>query len=193
MVDVEKEVQGIPLLDFGNKVVIRGVLFTNDETEESWIAVLPQKQEGFMVGTLKPTLQEWHDIFEQQDYNFTKGELNGERVILRKTQRNIDGTISWAVFRRDDYACRYCGIDHVPLTVDHIITWETGGATHVDNLLSSCKKCNRTRGNMPYDEWLKTDYYQKKMQYLEDDIIHKNASIISQLSTLPRVTKMRKR
>lgn len=186
--------KSIPLMDFGDKIVIRGVLFTNDSTEESMIAVLPQKDfDEKKVGILVPTLDEWHQIFEQQDYAYVEGNFNGEKVILRKSQRNIDGTISWKVFRRDKYSCRYCGIDHVPLTVDHIITWETGGATHVDNLLTSCKKCNRTRGNTPYDEWLQSDYYKEKSQFLSPEVLKHNENIVSKLSSLPRVTKIRNR
>ena len=186
--------KSIPLMDFGDKIVIRGVLFTNDSTEESMIAVLPQKDfDEKKVGILAPTLDEWHQIFEQQDYAYVEGNFNGEKVILRKSQRNIDGTISWKVFRRDKYSCRYCGIDHVPLTVDHIITWETGGATHVDNLLTSCKKCNRTRGNTPYDEWLQSDYYKEKSQFLSPEVLKHNENIVSKLSSLPRVTKIRNR
>jgi len=183
----------IPLMDFGNEVVIRGVLFANDKTDDAWLTLLPQKNDISFKGSIKPTLEEWHDIFKQQDYNFVKGELNGEHVILRKSQRNVDSTISWKVFRRDKYKCRYCAVDHVPLTVDHIITWETGGATHEDNLLSSCKKCNRTRGNTPYDEFLKSDYYLGKMKFLTSYEIKANQDIVAKLSSLPRVTKIRKR
>lgn len=194
MADLKQKICGeIPLLDFGNKVVIRGVLFANDETEESWIAVLPQKNMHSLNGSIQPTLQEWHDIFEQQDYNYVQGELNGEKVILRKSQRNVDGTISWKVFRRDGYACRYCGIDHVPLTVDHIVLWEENGATHESNLVSACKKCNRTRGNMNYRDWLKSDYYIGKMKYLSDKVIEDNQWLADRLEDLPTVKTQRKR
>lgn len=183
----------IPLIDFGNKIVIRGVLFANDETGDNYLAVLPQKRVDGAKQILYPTLQEWHDIFEQQDYNYVQGELNGEKIILRKSQRNIDGTISWKVFRRDGYKCRYCAIDHVPLTVDHIVLWENNGATHVDNLVSSCKKCNRTRGNMNYRDWLKSDYYVSKMKYLTPEVIQLNQDLADNLDNLPTVKKQRKR
>ena len=59
-----KLVQGIPLMDFGNKIVIRGILFANDETEKGWIAVLPQKvlPDNVLINQITPTLEEWHDI-----------------------------------------------------------------------------------------------------------------------------------
>lgn len=183
----------IPILDFGNDLVITGVLFTNTK-EESFIATLPKKKiDTDKVNVLKPSLNDWHDIFEQQDYNYVQGELNGEKVLLRKSQRNVDGNISWEVFRRDNYSCRYCGIDHVPLTVDHIVTWETGGATHKDNLLTSCRKCNRTRGNTPYEDWLDSDYYKEKSKFLTEKQREDNTKIVEKLGSLPRVKKQRKR
>lgn len=189
----DKMIGDIPLIDFGNKITIKGIFF-GDDSDTSFIALLPQEHVVEMEGSIiTPTINEWHDIFEQQDYNYVEGQLNGERVILRKSQRNVDGKISWKVFKRDGYKCRYCGIDHVPLTVDHIITWETGGATHVDNLVTSCRKCNRVRGNTPYDQWVKSKYYQEKMQFLDDDVIHQNATLVSRLETLPRVSNKRKR
>lgn len=184
----------IPLLDFGSKVVIKGVLFTDETTDKSYVALLPQKRIEKDPEPLHPTLEEWHQIFEQQDFmNVETTSLNGEKVILRKSQRNVDGVISWKVFKRDGYACRYCGIDHVPLTVDHIVTWETGGATHMDNLLTSCNRCNRKRGNTEYDGWLKSDYYKSRMKFLSQKVIDANQKIVSLLTSLPRVTKIRKR
>lgn len=186
-------IAGKPILDFGNDIVITGVLFTGID-DKSFIATLPKKNiDTSDVDVVKPTLEEWHDIFEQQDYNYVKGELNGEKVLLRKSQRNVDGNISWEVFRRDNYACRYCGIDHVPLTVDHIITWETGGATHKDNLLTSCRKCNRTRGNTPYEDFLESDYYKEKSKFLTEKQREDNKKIVGLLGSLPRVKKQRKR
>ena len=189
-----KIIQGIPLLDFGNKIVIQGV-FLSDENGRDFVAMLPQRKLNGLdnVSLLHPDYDEWHKIFEQQDYNYVKGGLNGEHVLLRKSQRNVDGRISWAVWRRDDYKCRYCAIDHVPLTVDHIITWETGGATHPENLVSSCKKCNRIRGNTPYDEWLNSKYYLEKSKFLDEKTRQLNADIIQGLDKLPRVKIQRKR
>lgn len=189
----QTDFNSIPLLDFGNDIVITGVLFT-DTKERSYIATLPKKVVDIdQISIMKPTLDDWHKIFEQQDYNYVEGDLNGEKVLLRKSQRNVDGNISWEVFRRDKYACRYCGIDHVPLTVDHIITWETGGATHKENLLTSCRKCNRTRGNTPYEVWLTTEYYVEKSKFLTEEQRKQNQEIVNKLGSLPRVRNQRKR
>jgi 5-methylcytosine-specific restriction endonuclease McrA len=80
---------------------------------------------------------------------------------VRKSQRQIDSKVQWDCFRRDKYKCVYCNRDDVPLTIDHIMTWENGGPTTVENLVTACKKCNKTRGNTPYGDWLESDYYKQ--------------------------------
>jgi 5-methylcytosine-specific restriction endonuclease McrA len=35
------------------------------------------------------------------------------------------------------------------------------GASVEDNLITACRKCNKTRGNMLYEDWLNSDYYKK--------------------------------
>lgn len=87
-------------------------------------------------------------------------DIRGEgKAILRKSQRQVDANVSWAVFRRDGYACRYCGRDDVPLTVDHVDPWELGGATVEANLVSACRRCNKLRGNRSYPEWIASADY----------------------------------
>jgi 5-methylcytosine-specific restriction endonuclease McrA len=51
------------------------------------------------------------------------------------------------VFARDAHTCQYCGARHVPLTLDHVIPRERGGATDWANLVCCCTKCNNMKGN----------------------------------------------
>jgi hypothetical protein len=90
-----------------------------------------------------------------------------KKAILRKSQRQIDQVISWMVFRRDGYACRYCGKNNVPLTVDHIDLWEDGGASVPENLNTCCRRCNKTRGHMRYNLWLASPEYAKLSEKLD--------------------------
>ena len=99
----------------------------------------------------------------------------------------------WKVFERDDYQCRYCGKTGVPLTGDHLILWEHGGPTIEENLLSACRPCNKTRGNMPYKEWLESDYYKKASKYLSPEIKQANKDLISQLSAISKMKVIRSR
>lgn len=141
------------LLQYGNELQIIGfVVGNNNEHELIYLSdMVDINIQPADINILVPSFEELHQIIRQLDVQ----EIEGlQKVILRKSQRNIDQSISWQVFRRDGYKCVYCGANDVPLTVDHIVLWEHMGDTHPDNLNSCCKKCNKTRGSMDYDEWI---------------------------------------
>lgn len=186
---VKHEFSKIPLLKWGNEITIKGVLM-GGVNEETYLVSLPTEKVAGDLIILNPTSEEWYELQDQLDKCNVEGE---NKIILRKGQRLLDAKISWEVFKRDKYKCRYCAIDHVPLTVDHIITWESGGATHVDNLLTSCKKCNRKRGNLDYGSWLQHKYYLDRSKYLTEEERGRNNAIVFNLSILPRMAKPRNR
>jgi 5-methylcytosine-specific restriction endonuclease McrA len=57
----------------------------------------------------------------------------------------IDPELRWAVFRRDGYACLYCGSES-NLSVDHIFPVSRGGGNDPDNLQTLCRDCNSRKG-----------------------------------------------
>jgi len=140
------------LLKYGDKLEISGMLLANGQEAE--LMLFPET--GLVpLSIIQPTHEEWKTLLYQLD---TLGVMGLNKVVLRKSQRNIEQTISWNVFRRDNYTCQYCGNNQVPLTVDHIVLWEKMGASVEENLISACKKCNKTRGNMEFPDWLKSEY-----------------------------------
>lgn len=191
-----KQFNEIPIYDFGNKLVISGIVLTNDESE-SILMMLPQKLQELSdnLVVVAPNIEEWKQYLHQTDLLEIEGRLeDNQKIVLRKGTRNVEGKISWNVFRRDKFKCRYCGISHVPLTVDHIITWETGGPTIEANLLTSCRKCNRTRGNISYEDWMVYPYYTNKaLQYLTQKEREANLAIIQTLNTIQKVPIVRNR
>lgn len=46
------------------------------------------------------------------------------------------------VFNRDGYICRYCGSKNKPFHLDHVYPVAKGGETSIDNLVTSCSRCN---------------------------------------------------
>lgn len=134
---------------------------------------------------------EWAHFLRQTDLMeieiLAKDKSGGlVKAVARKSNRQIDQNVSWRVFKRDVYACRYCGKDDVPLTVDHLVRWEEGGPSTEENLLSSCRKCNRTRGNQSYDDWLRSAYYGKVSMGLAPDVREANVVVASTLDSIPR-------
>jgi hypothetical protein len=53
--------------------------------------------------------------------------------------------IRWLVFRRDGYACVWCG-SVSDLTVDHIHPVALGGTNELSNLQTLCRTCNSRKG-----------------------------------------------
>ena len=51
------------------------------------------------------------------------------------------------VFKRDSFQCAYCGKTppNVVLEVDHIIPKSKSGSDDIDNLITSCFDCNRSK------------------------------------------------
>lgn len=51
--------------------------------------------------------------------------------------------------------CVYCGAKNVPLQIEHIHPRSAGGTNRVSNLALACEKCNRAKGNLPVEVFLK--------------------------------------
>lgn len=66
------------------------------------------------------------------------------RWIPRRMRYNSIG-----VFRRDRFACQYCGksFKTSKLTIDHVIPRAKGGKSDWTNCVTSCFECNNKKGN----------------------------------------------
>lgn len=59
----------------------------------------------------------------------------------------IPKEIRQQVLERDGYRCRYCGKRSERFHMDHVYPVSKGGETTVDNLVTSCPKCNNKKSN----------------------------------------------
>lgn len=157
MKNVTRPFDRTEILKYGDKLEISGMLLANGQ--ESELILFPEAS-IVPMDIIQPTHEEWKDLLYQLD---TLGVMSLAKIVLRKSQRNIEQTVSWNVFRGDNYTCQYCGKNDVPLTVDHIVLWENMGASVEKNLISACKKCNKTRGNLDFLDWMKCDYLNRMM------------------------------
>ena len=165
----EVKLDQLDLLSIGNTIQLAGAVWTGDG--RTFIVPLPD--------------EELTDIWEV--LNLDGAEWGPGKAVLRKSQRQIDQWMAWRVFERDGYRCRYCGAK-APLTVDHVILWENGGATVEDNLVSACKKCNKTRGNMEYEAWIDSGEYMKRVGNLSPAAQNANEDLVRQLDKLRAIT-----
>lgn len=68
---------------------------------------------------------------------------------IRRTRRT-------ALYRRDSYACVYCGrsaIDGMVLTLDHVLPCELGGDNANGNLVTACLSCNSAKQDLTLREF----------------------------------------
>ncbi|HRZ18605.1 MAG TPA: HNH endonuclease [Methanofastidiosum sp.] len=191
MVYDEKTLTDYDLFDFGNNFQISGMIFSGKG--KNIICPIPDTLEGqgTIYELIHMTTDDWAKLLRQTDLLETEilqkapdGKL--VKIILRKSQRQIDQGVSWEVFRRDGYRCRYCGKDDVPLTVDHVVLWEDGGPSTKDNLVSACRKCNKTRGNMQYEEWIKSTKYLSLSKNLMEQYKLANLELLQVIDKIPR-------
>jgi 5-methylcytosine-specific restriction endonuclease McrA len=68
--------------------------------------------------------------------------------------------------------CAYCGVENVPLEIEHILARSKGGSNRVSNLCPSCHSCNQAKGNKPVEEFLK-----KKPEVLKRVLAHTSAPL----------------
>lgn len=183
-----KKFDDVDLLEFGNNLEIQGMIFGNGK-KNYFVPFESDALDNTELFLLKLNEEEYKKLIFQLDTLETLVNVVDERgklqkIAFRKSQRQIDNNIQWNVFRRDNYTCQYCGKNNIPLTVDHIITWENMGQTVEDNLISSCKKCNKTRGNMEFGDWLESEYYKKVNKGL-DPLDFRNRQKFSDAKLLP--------
>jgi 5-methylcytosine-specific restriction endonuclease McrA len=56
---------------------------------------------------------------------------------------------------RDNWRCMYCGtsLSLKTATRDHVIPSAMGGTTHIENIVSSCKRCNNLKSDRPLKQF----------------------------------------
>ena len=143
---------------------------------------------------LRANQEQYKAIIRQMDLQ--EVEMTNDKnakVIVRKSQRKADTFITWAVFRRDNYTCRYCGRNDVPLTYDHVKLWKDQGEWSMENGVTACRKCNKTRGDMDFELWLNTDYVQKLLPNVPEELIQMNVETMKNYKNFPNRTSKRSR
>jgi hypothetical protein len=185
----------IKLTDIGNSIQMVGAVYEDAEGKGLYFP-FPSRSSGgapaqYTAGYVEMTTEDWKLMLRQADLVETEvlvkskdGELY--KALVRKSQRQIDTQVSWNVFRRDNFACRYCGAEHLSLTVDHLIRWENGGASVEANLVASCRPCNKVRGDTAYAAWLRHPYYLEKAGGLSIAVRARNEAVAGELADIPR-------
>lgn len=177
----------IKLLDLGHLYQISGLVFSGQG--RSFVTTLPHKHDDLYepIENLELDEEGMNGLLNQLDVLDIEVDPILKKIV-RKSQRQIEGTAQWAVYKRDNYTCRYCGRDGIPMSIDHVDLWENGGAPIIENFVCACKKCNRERGNMEYDVWLKSPSYARLSINLPEEVKRQNLALALDL---PRLRTLR--
>lgn len=180
----------------GDTIQIAGAIYSGEG--KMFLCLFPGEKADLPQEVLEMDLADWEKFLFQTDVLQTEiltkaadGTL--AKAIVRKSQRQIDNVVMWSVWRRDQYRCRYCGRNDVPLTVDHLVTWEEGGPTIPENLVSACKKCNKVRGTTPFRDWLEHPHYRQVSRNLLETEKVALSCLVDTLPSIPRYVNKRQR
>ena len=178
------------IYDLGNTITVAGVIYGGPD--RLYICMLPDEEADREFVILNLDLKDWKRVIRQTDLVETQvlmrddDEVGGiVKGLVRRSTRQIDQREVWKTFRRDEFKCRYCGNASVPMTVDHLVLWENGGPSTAENLVCCCRRCNKTRGNTEYRDWLNTKYYQRVSKGILASTRARNLSILTTLDSIP--------
>ena len=117
----------------------------------------------YAAGTYENRFGTWRKALEAFVHWANEGEPQGTEASPRqkashhRTSRNINYRLRFLVMRRDNFRCRITGRSpatdpNVILEVDHIVPWDKGGETVLDNLQTLAKEINIGKSNLDMKE-----------------------------------------
>ena len=120
---------------------------------------LTSQTSQFSSGTYEKRFGGWRKALEAFVAWANEGEVHAiepspsQRTPRHRTQRNINYRLQFLVMRRDNFKCRITGRSpatdpSVILVVDHVVPWDKGGETVMENLQTLAKEINIGKSNL---------------------------------------------
>ena len=69
------------------------------------------------------------------------------QAICRVERGKVSNKIRFAIYKRDGYRCKKCGVKSKDLEIDHIYPIAKGGKSTFDNLQTLCHRCNSLKSD----------------------------------------------
>lgn len=86
-------------------------------------------------------------------------------------RKPISPSLRFDVLEKDNFTCQYCGAkatdENVLLEIDHIVPVSKGGDNNIENLITSCKKCNIGKSAKKLGAKKRLTLRQKEIKELE--------------------------
>lgn len=117
---------------------------------------LTSQTSKYTAGTYEKRFGGWRKALEAFVRWANEGEIQpGEELPKRptsrhRTPRNINHRLRFLVMRRDNFKCRITGRSPAtdPNVIDHIVPWDKGGETVMENLQTLAKEINIGKSNL---------------------------------------------
>jgi len=129
-----------------------------------------------------------------------KGNLKMTNPERKRQNARFQPTGQWirsekrlALYLRDEFHCVYCGrnlhkASPVDITLDHLDCLSNGGQNHESNLVTACRTCNCTRGDLGWTEYA-TRKAAKKIRRLRKLDLGRYVELAKDLSAEKRWTR----
>jgi hypothetical protein len=133
-----------------------------------WQGSLPDDDEQLAMIARDYGLKRWRRVLRPALERFFTSKEDGSLGISLVDRWNADRArpytldvppATWqrlrhAVFHRDSFTCGYCGISGLDEPhCDHVIPRSQGGMSVLENLITSCRVCNISKGGKRLEEW----------------------------------------
>lgn len=91
---------------------------------------------------------------EKVKFDFQKLDNPGIQGVEYQQGTLAGYTLREALLEHWGRKCSYCGMENVPLQIEHIKPKSKNGSNSFNNLTVACESCNRAKGNQPVEEFL---------------------------------------
>lgn len=143
----------------GDTIHLSGIILNDYKNNRTYELYLPQMFEPMFEEQDAVILDpdDWDEWLKHSDdptfTEYTDETRKVVKAVIRKGTRQVIQDVVWATYRRDNFTCRYCGRNDLPLTFDHYIAQAFGGLWTVENGRTACRPCNKKKANKTVDEW----------------------------------------
>lgn len=146
----------IEVEDLGDTWQLEGIVLGDGKKQLAML--LPDAPAPTLINHYwQPTISDFEAWLKQSDDPVAKLYHDADsmivKAVVRKSTRQVDQLVAWKCYKRDNYACVYCGTTGVPLTYDHYLAQAFSGQTTMENGRTSCRPCNKKKGHMTIDAW----------------------------------------
>lgn len=157
-----------------NKLRYRKARFLNRKRNKNWLPPTLQSRVDniyFVVKKFMKICPLTHISYENVKFDTQKMrdyEISGKEY-QQGTLLNYE--VKEYLLENFDRTCVYCGAKNIPMEIEHIIPKSRGGTNSITNLVLSCSKCNRKKGNKTAEEFGFPDIQKQVKKHLKDAAI----------------------